>query len=167
MALNHGLFDELASQHYDATYAYALKLTKQPDEARDLAQETFERALRSFEQFERGTNFRSWVFTILYRCFLDGLKKRKKIVRSDHLHLLPAEPVPREPAWVHVTGGELESAIAALPENMKNVYILHRQQLSADEISARLKINRSNVYVILCRAKKTLRDALAEKLPRE
>jgi RNA polymerase sigma-70 factor (ECF subfamily) len=58
-------FAEEALAQTDALYRAALRLTRNPAEAEDLVQETYLKAFRSSTRFERGTNLRAWLFTIL------------------------------------------------------------------------------------------------------
>lgn len=64
-------FEEEALPHLEAVYRFALRLTAgQSAAAEDLVQETFLRALRSWVTYRRGTNCRSWLFTITRNAFL-------------------------------------------------------------------------------------------------
>ncbi|HUF64564.1 MAG TPA: sigma factor [Gemmatimonadaceae bacterium] len=63
-ALGKPDFAEEALPWMDAVHRFALRLTRNGAEAEDLVQDTYLRAFRSWEQFERGTNCRSWLFTI-------------------------------------------------------------------------------------------------------
>ena len=57
---------------------YARKLAKDPDEADELVQDSFERAIRRFDQFKTGTNLRSWLFTIMHNIFCDRFRHRRR-----------------------------------------------------------------------------------------
>src|ERR1700745_358200 len=63
-----GLFD------VDALLSAALRLSRNPDDARDLLQETVLRAYRFFHQYTPGTNCRAWLLTILYNKFRNGYR---------------------------------------------------------------------------------------------
>src|SRR6516165_12557895 len=54
----------------DGLYNFACWLSGNPDEARDLVQETFLKSLRGFSSFRAGTNFRAWMYRILRNTFL-------------------------------------------------------------------------------------------------
>ena len=55
-----------AMTHLDHLYRVALHLAKESNEAKDLVQETYLRALGSYQQFTPGTNMKGWLTTILY-----------------------------------------------------------------------------------------------------
>src|SRR3954449_6767601 len=55
--------------YVDSLYGTALRLTRRPADAEDLVQETYLKAFRASGQFERGTNLKAWLFTILHNTF--------------------------------------------------------------------------------------------------
>ena len=69
-----GLLEREALPHVDALYSAALRLSRNPDDARDLLQETVLRAYRFFHQYTPGTNCRAWLFTILYNNFRNSYR---------------------------------------------------------------------------------------------
>ena len=62
-------FEQEALAQADALYRAARRLTRDQSAAEDLVQETFLKAFRSASRFERGTNLRAWLFTILMNTF--------------------------------------------------------------------------------------------------
>ena len=58
-----------ALSYVDSLYGTALRLTRRPQDAEDLVQETYLKAFRAAHQFERGTNLKAWLFTILHNTF--------------------------------------------------------------------------------------------------
>ncbi len=71
-------FEQLALQHLDPLYSAALRLTKNDRDAEDLVQDTFLRAFRFFDKFERGTNLKAWLFKILTNTFINNYRRRAK-----------------------------------------------------------------------------------------
>lgn len=61
-----------------ALYGQALHLCHRPEEARDLVQETYLRAFRTFANFREGTNGKAWLFTILYSVFINRYRKQQR-----------------------------------------------------------------------------------------
>ena len=66
--------------HLDHLYRVAFHLVKKKDEAEDLVQETYARALGSYEQFTLGTNMKAWLTRILYNHFFDDYRQRRRWV---------------------------------------------------------------------------------------
>ncbi len=63
-------FEELAMPLFDQLYNFARWLTQNREEAEDLVQETYAKALKAFSSFQLGTNFRAWMYRILRNTFL-------------------------------------------------------------------------------------------------
>src|SRR5579859_8180488 len=70
-------FEELAMPLFDQLYNFARWLTRNTEEAEDLVQETYVKALKGFSSFQLGTNFRAWIYRILRNTFLTSRKGLK------------------------------------------------------------------------------------------
>ncbi len=68
-------FEEIAMVHLDSLYNMALRLILNKEEAEDLVQETYLKAYRFFDTFEKGTNIRAWLFKILRNTFINKYRK--------------------------------------------------------------------------------------------
>lgn len=66
--------------HLDHLYRVAVHLAKEPDDAQDLVQETYVRALGSYQQFVPGTHLKAWLTKILYNFFFDRYRDTKRWV---------------------------------------------------------------------------------------
>src|ERR1700740_993909 len=75
--LTAATFEELAIPLFDQLYNFAHWLTQNRDEAEDLVQETYVKALKGFPSFQLGTNFRAWIYRILRNTFLTSRKGLK------------------------------------------------------------------------------------------
>src|ERR1700722_13555970 len=67
---------EAAIQHLDGLYRYALSLTRNRDDAEDLVQDTYVRALPALHRLRRDSNMKSWLLTILRNNYFNQLRKR-------------------------------------------------------------------------------------------
>jgi len=71
-------FDREAMPHLDALYAYGLHLARNREDAEDLLQETYVKALRNWHRYEEGTNCRAWLFRIMTNTFYNVARSRKR-----------------------------------------------------------------------------------------
>jgi len=71
-------FEELFLPLLDNLYNIALRMTRNVKDAEDLVQETYLKAYRFFHRFERGTNGRAWLLTILTNTFRTRYRKKKQ-----------------------------------------------------------------------------------------
>ena len=73
--------------------AFARFLVRNHTDADDLVQDAVIRALRSYRQFDLGTNMKAWVFTILRNARFNDLRKRRfDVIDDQQLLLLPTQP---------------------------------------------------------------------------
>jgi RNA polymerase sigma-70 factor (ECF subfamily) len=71
-------FEELFLPLLDNLYSIALRMARNEKDAEDLVQETYLKAFRFFHRFERGTNARAWILTILTNTFRTRYRKKKQ-----------------------------------------------------------------------------------------
>ena len=167
-------FEELALSHLDAVYRMAIQLVRHPDEASDLVQETYLKALRVAERFEeQGGGIRPWLFKILHNVFYTKLAKNKRQPMSvDELHGAADEgPRPDEPApawnlesmqWEHVDE-RLKEAIEHLRPEYRTVLLLWGvEELKYREIAEIEGIPIGTVMSRLHRARSILGEQLAD-----
>ena len=72
------IFNKEFMPHINSMYNFAYKLTLDEDDAKDLVQETYLKAFRFINSFERGTNAKAWLFKILKNSFINDFRKRTK-----------------------------------------------------------------------------------------
>lgn len=66
----------------DSLYGAALRMTRNPQDAEDLVQETMLRAYRAFDRFEAGTNLKAWLFRILTNAYINIYRKKQREPRK-------------------------------------------------------------------------------------
>lgn len=65
------LFEDNLLEHIDSLFNFAFRLTRNREQAEDLVQEASLRGFKAYHKFAEGTNFKAWMFTILY---MDSVK---------------------------------------------------------------------------------------------
>src|SRR5580704_1760739 len=157
-------FEELAIPLFDSLYNFARWLSQNQNDAEDLVQETYLKALRSFASFETGTNFRAWIFQILKNTFLGSCTKleRRMTVGVESEEDLPATPATPESLLSgrsHIDA--VRSAIEQLPVISREVILLcDVEGASYREIAEILSIPMGTVMSRLARARKMVRESL-------
>jgi RNA polymerase sigma-70 factor (ECF subfamily) len=165
-------FEQLAMPLFERLYNFARWLTQNREEAEDLVQETYAKALKGFSSFEPGTNFKAWIFRILRNGFLNsrtGLKAATVSVdMNDEDAILPTELRTPETILIERVSQEmLQQAIAELAVPYREVLLLSEaEEMSYQEIAAALAIPVGTVMSRLSRARRMVRDAVQEKLGR-
>ncbi len=168
-------FEAAAVPLMKSVYNTALRLTRRPEDASDLVQETFLRAYRTFESFVPGTNCKAWLFTILYSVFINRYRKRQREPASVSLDELERR-FHREPAALNLSldamkgeagieaaEPEVNLALRELPETFKSVVLLvDVEELSYEEAAAVLRCPVGTVRSRLFRGRKLLFIALQD-----
>ena len=160
-------FEELAMPLFDSAYNFARWLVQNQDDAEDLVQETYLKALRNFTSFQQGTNFRAWIFQILKNTFLSSRSKleRRMTVAMDSEEDSPVLPVTSgtpESALIERSGIEaIRCAIEQLPVIFREVILLRDvEDVSYQDIAEILSIPIGTVMSRLARARKVVRESL-------
>ena len=161
------MFEELAMPLFDSLYNFAHWLTQNRDEAEDLVQETYAKALRGFSSFQPGTNFRAWMFRILRNTFLTsrtGLRATMTVPldTDEGAAELAVEAATPETILLERASHEaVQSAIAELPVHFREVLLLCEvEEMSYQEIAETVAVPIGTVMSRLSRARKLLRERL-------
>jgi RNA polymerase sigma-70 factor (ECF subfamily) len=171
--LQLGSFEELALPLFDQLYNFAHWLTQNREEAEDLVQETYVKALKGFSSFQLGTNFRAWIYRILRNTFLTS-RKGLKVTMTVALDFDEDEESP-EPAierdtpetilFARSSQEVLQKAIDELPVRFREILLLCEvEEMSYQEISDTLAVPIGTVMSRLSRARQTLRSQLRPHL---
>jgi RNA polymerase sigma-70 factor, ECF subfamily len=129
-------FCDESMAYLDHLYRVALHIAKESTEAEDLVQETFARALASYQQFTAGTNMKAWLTTILYNLFFHHHKQKKRWIaveddftendgRSDYWERVPTEtPGPESHILLKELQGKIADVLRKIPEEFRLPIIL-------------------------------------------
>jgi len=160
-------FEELAMPLFDQLYNFAHWLTQNRDEAEDLVQETYAKALKGFSSFQLGTNFRAWMYRILRNTFLTsrtGLRATSTVPldsEEDGPELAVENETPETILMKRSDSQLVQSALDDLPVHYREILLLCEvEEMSYQEIAETLSIPIGTVMSRLSRARKTLRNVL-------
>ena len=152
---------------FDQLYNFAHWMTQNREEAEDLVQETYAKALKGFSSFQLGTNFRAWMYRILRNTFLTsrtGLRATSTVPidSEENGAELPVEKENPESILIKHSDSQLvQNAIDDLPLHFREILLLCEvEEMSYQEIAETLSIPIGTVMSRLSRARKTLRDGL-------
>jgi RNA polymerase sigma-70 factor (ECF subfamily) len=156
-------FGTLVERYERAVYHLCLRTLRDPEEAKDAAQEAFYKAFRSLRTFKTGAKFSTWILSIAYHACCDRLERRKRFSGAELPERADPAPGPALLAERRDEARELRAAIDALPEKYRTVITLyHLQGKQYEEIARVLDVPLGTVKTHLFRAKELLRKRLAE-----
>ena len=168
-------FERDALVFMDQLYAAALRYTKNPEDARDLVQDTYLKAFNSFHQFEEGTNLRAWLYRVLTTTFINTYRKdqRRPQLASGELedwqlaeaqsHTSDLGKSAEMEALENLPDSDIKRALQEIPEEFRIVvYLADVEGFSYKEIAGIVEIPAGTVMSRLHRGRKLLREKLAD-----
>lgn len=169
-------FEEQALPFMDQLYGAAMRMTRNPQDAADLVQETFVKAFASWASFTQGTNLKAWLYRILTNTYINTYRKKQRepfqgtiddlqdwqlggaeSTTSMSSRSAEAEAIDRMPASV------VKDALQSLAEDFRlAVYLADVEGFAYQEIAEIMKTPIGTVMSRLHRGRKLLREQLAE-----
>jgi len=166
--------------HADYLFNFAIGQVRDANTAEDLVQDTFLAAVKAQNSFGGKSSARTWLVGILRHKIYDHLRKtcRERAVRHDPTPLNDGESWEEAAVWLHDVAAEtqlpsrrmeldefrahLEQALGKLPPRIAQVFQLYQiEDRPNREVCEQLNISESNLWVMLHRARKQLREHLA------
>ena len=162
-------FEREALVHLDVLYRVALRLTANPSDADDLVQETMLKAFRAWDQYEKGTNAKAWLLTILRHAFINEYRRRTRHPETVDLDKIEPYAVfsevqdedPQGAFFDRIVDDEVLRAIDQLPVAFRETLVLSDVEgMSYQEIAGILDIPVGTVKSRLFRARQLLQGKL-------
>jgi len=173
------LSSDWVDTHADYLFNFAIGQVRDTNVAEDLVQETFLAAVKACESFSGQSSERTWLVGILRHKICDHLRKncRQRAVRHDPRPVNDAESWEESMLWLHDVAAEsqspsrrielaefrqnLEMALGKLPPRIAQVFQLYEiEERPNHEVCAQMSISENNLWVMLHRARKQLREEL-------
>ena len=158
-------------------YGAALRLTRNPQDAEDLLQETYLRAYRGFGGFQEGTNLRAWLYRILTNTFINSYRKKQREPVTvadediadwylfDKIGEAGVEASAETEVLEKIPDEDVQRALEELPEGFRMAVLLADVEgFSYKEIADILGIPIGTVMSRLHRGRKALQKALWETM---
>jgi RNA polymerase sigma-70 factor (ECF subfamily) len=137
-------FETLYARHRGALYRYLVRQAHDMEIANDLFQEVWSRVIVNRARYEPRAKFRTFLFTLAHNCFIDHCRRLKSrpagasVDDADAADLLADDDNMRPEAVLErdETARHYREALATLPQEQRDVYLLHEESdLSLEEIA--------------------------------
>lgn len=161
-----GAFEELYRRHNDALYRYFLRLGGDAAAAEDLYQEAWSKIIRARDNYRPTAKFTTFLYRVAHNCFIDYVRRNRR-----HAQVADIEPdtqpdagdLPEQLVESRLARERLEAALASLPDEQRDVFLLHEEAgLALDDIAAVMGSNREATKSRLRYAVQKLRAAISE-----
>jgi RNA polymerase sigma-70 factor (ECF subfamily) len=163
-AADRATIERLFREHYPMVYAFCARMTRDPAEAEDLAQQAFLQAFRHLPTFRAGSPMKPWLFRIAHNICVDHLRRRRHHLPLETPDALATPSHDRGPEAAALAGEErarLETALASLNVDLRSVIVLRYQNdLSYEQIAHVIKKPVSTVTSRLFEARRQLASFL-------
>ncbi len=164
-------FDRIVDAYAARIYTHVYRMMRNREEAEDVVQETFLRAYRHLERFDRARPFRNWLYTIATNLALNALRARQRRGQSvsldfdeDALTVDARTEDASETASRSDLGARLARAVGRLPAQPAALVHLHYMEgMTIREAAETLKMTEDAAKVALHRARKRLRELMGER----
>jgi len=174
------VFEDLALPLLPSLYNVAFWLSHNATDAEDLVQETFLKALRGFDSFQTGTNFKAWIFRILRNTYLSScsrLTAKRTVALEDKLNenggsgpdQYPEALIDRESSEMLLIRLNDRTALYAAMEELappllEAILLCDVEEMKYREIAIVLEIPIGTVMSRIARARAALRGILLGKM---
>lgn len=149
---------------------FAKQLTRNEDDAHDLLQETFLKALTYRDKYVVQNNFKAWVYTIMKNIFINNYRRNKKaktiIDQTDNLYFMNYNKQSKEtnPESIMATQ-ELQKGINQLDADFRRAFDMYNEGYKYKEIADDLDLTIGTVKSRIFYSRKKLMDNLREYQP--
>lgn len=144
---------------------FALRLTKDSEDANDLLQDTLMKAFTNRDKYADGTNLKAWLYTIMKNTFITNyqrmVRKNTFIDTSDNLHYINSiESSTDNTAYSSFAMDDINRAVGALEDAYRTPFLMHFRGFKYHEIADKLNIPIGTVKNRIHIARKELKDKL-------
>lgn len=166
-------FTAQALEYLDALYGTALRLTRDPDAAQDLVQDTYLKAFGARARFAAGTNLKAWLYTILHNTWRNRRRDQARApvaVDSEAVEVVVAQGLagsafiqdtPEDALVKAALSEDLQAALDGLPEAYREaIWLRDVEDLTYQEIAGVLGVPVGTVMSRLSRGRRLLHQAL-------
>lgn len=160
---NKQSYAHIINKYKNLLYATVLRMTKNPQIAQDLVQESFIKVYHQLGKFDNKGSFSSWIYRVtINHCMDEFRKKSYQMKQTEITEERVADSIHPEVILLKKEKSrQLERLIATLPEDERLIILLrYVNELSYEEISDLVEVPLSGVRNKLHRAKKKMRETV-------
>ena len=174
LAGNQAAYADLVKRHQRFVFTLALRFAKGREDAEEITQDCFVKAYRNLAQFQGGSKFSTWLYSIAYTTAMTFLRKKK----------LDTTSIDNEDTFIQLenASGSMDNNLAEnrsrsfyvnqaiealMPDDAMIITMFYKGEQSLEEIAKAMNMETNAVKVKLFRARQRLKDKLEQSLKQE
>ena len=174
LAGNQAAYADLVKRHQRFVFTLALRFAKGREDAEEITQDCFVKAYRNLAQFQGGSKFSTWLYSIVYTTAMTFLRKKR----------LDTTSIDNEDTYIQLenASGAMDNNLAEnksrsfyvnqaieqlMPDDAMIIIMFYKGEQSLDEIAQAMNMGANTVKVKLFRARQRLKDKLEQNLKHE
>ncbi|MDQ3050177.1 MAG: RNA polymerase sigma factor [Bacteroidota bacterium] len=163
-------FNHRVKDLYKPLRNFALKLTRNLEDATDLTQETMMKAFYNHDKFREGTNMKAWLYTIMKNIFINQYRRQvnSQVVTDDtdnQYYINSHSQRTGNLGEQKMILKDIQAAIASLSRNLRIPFIMAFQGYKYEEIAQFMKVPLGTVKIRIHNARKKLKSNLSDYAP--
>lgn len=144
---------------------FAMRLTRDLDDAKDLLQDTLIKAFTNRDKFSEGTNLKAWMYTIMKNTFITNYQKLIKrntfIDNTDNLHYINSSSYTTQNGAIsNFAMEDINKSLSLIHEDYRTPFVMYYRGFKYYEIAEKLDIPLGTVKNRIHIARKELKDLL-------
>jgi RNA polymerase sigma-70 factor (ECF subfamily) len=160
-------FNQLLTNHSEFLRGFAFSFTKDAEDADDLIQDTFLKALRYKDNFREGTNIKGWLFTIMRNIFINNYKRKKfqntiTDTTDNNYFINASQDYSFDSVTTKINEKDIRGAITSLNKEFRVPFTMFIEGYHYDEIADTLGIPMGTVKSRIFHARKKLGAKLTD-----
>lgn len=163
-------FNHRVTDLYKPLRNFALKLTRDMEDATDLTQETMMKAFYNHEKFREGTNMKAWLYTIMKNIFINQYRRQvnSQVVTDDtdnQYYINSHSQRTGNMGEQKMILKDIQAAISSLSKNLRIPFVMAFQGYKYEEIAQYMKVPLGTVKIRIHNARKKLKTSLSDYDP--
>jgi RNA polymerase sigma-70 factor (ECF subfamily) len=149
-------YAELFARHKGGVYGYTRRFIRDEAQAQEVFQEAWLKVHRARKTYRKGARFKTWLYAITANTTRDAYRKSQRRIQT-----VDSAVEASAPQATPTSGLDLQAAIAALPDTLREAFLLGAiQGFDHNEIAAALDIRPANARARISRARTALKQSL-------
>ena len=160
-------FCQLIDREYEFLNQLAMKLTKQKDDAEDLIQDTYYKALKNKDKFATGTNLKGWLYTIMKNTFINNYRRKRNqntfVDETDSQYFLNSKEASKGTHPEATVDNEyIMNQIDSIEKHYTEAFFMHYEGYKYEEIAEHFNIPLGTVKSRIFLARQKMMEKLGD-----